>query len=255
MLHYGTPIKYLGHCFRTNRMLTRSWKLLVCEKNPSLLNFPDYRISKHTGEIRRGVKPILPHYRARDAARIALYNAGTRKNILVHRAYLLVFHGQPPKDEQERYFTGDHINRNHLDNTPTNLRWLSIREQNMHGPSKKRYVKYTDEFSLYHDERIATYPSRHNVWQFTTYGRILFNGKLRYGGRPRRDGYFAVTIDKKQLYVHRIIAHLFLGYDIGDSESVIMHLDHDKTNCHVDNLRIGTHAQNMQAEANRRKAN
>lgn len=237
-------------------MLTRSWKPVVCTDNPSLLHFPDYRISKHTGEIRRGIRRIIPHYREQDAARVCLYYKGAKKNVILHRAYLLVFHGIPPIDDKGRSFTGDHINGNHLDNAPINLRWLSIKDQNNQNNKIKsrKTVYYTQHFQRQKGEVVKRFPSRANLWQFTSHGRIMFNRKLRNGGKPRRDGYFAVKIDGKQLYLHRIIAHLFLGYDLEDTQHVVMHLDHNKTNCHMLNLRVGTHAQNMRAEAVRRKA-
>lgn len=237
-------------------MLTRSWKPVICEENPSLLNFPKYRISKLTGEIRRihGSRALKPHFREADCARISLSHEGKRKNILVHRAYLLVFHGPPPLDAHGRPFTGDHINNNHLDNSPANLRWSSIAEQNTKRCIRRKSVRYIKQFELHPHEKVLPFPSRRSTWAFTSRGRVIFNGKLRVGGRAGRDGYSTVKIDGKQYYLHRVIAHLFMQYDMQDPKNIIMHVDHVKENCCTSNLRIGTHRDNMVAEVQRRNA-
>ena len=195
-----------------------------------------------------GYKSLKPYFRENDCARICL----SKKNILVHRAYLLVFRGPPPVDEKGRWYTGDHINNNHLDNTPANLRWSSIREQNTNRCVARRSVRYVKDFALEDGERVARFPSQRSKWAFTSFGRVIFNGKLRVGARPGRDGYPVVKIDGKQHYVHRIIAHLFLKYDLCDTKHIIMHIDHVKENCSMENLRIGTQQENMLAEAQRR---
>lgn len=239
-------------------MLTRSWVPLVCAENPSLLYFPKYRISKYTCEIRRlnaSSRSLKPYYREHDCARIGLSHNGKRKNILVHRAYLLATQGPPPRDAHGRPFTGHHINNNHLDNTPSNLQWTSILEQNRKRHVTKKSVTYLKHFWLEPGERVAAFPSVKSTWAFTSHGRVIFNGKLRTRARTGRDGYPIVKIDGKQYYVHRIIAHLFLGYDLDDETHIIMHTDHVKSNCNASNLRIGTTRDNMLAEVQRRSLN
>ena len=201
-----------------------------------------------------GSRALKPYFREADCARISLCHGGKRRNILVHRAYLLVFHGPPPFDARGRAFTGDHINNNHLDNSPANLRWSSITEQNTKRRVHKKSVRYVERFELYPHEEVLPFPSRHSTWAFTSRGRVLFNGKLRVGDRPGRDGYSTVKIDGKQYYLHRVIAHLFMQYDMRDPKNIVMHVDHVKQNCCVSNLRIGTHHDNMVAEVQRRNA-
>ncbi len=234
-------------------MLTRSWKLVICEENPSLLNFPEYRISKRTGEIRRRSITLKPFYRENDCARVSLSHKGKRKNLLMHRVYLLVFHGAPPIDARGRPFTGDHINNNHLDNSPSNLRWSSIAEQNGKRRITKKSARYIRDFELDPLEKVALFPSKRSTWAFTSHGRVILNGCLRVGAKPGRDGYLTVKIDGKQYYLHRLIAHLFLDYDLDDPDYIVMHNDHVKSNCNLTNVLIGTHRDNMMAEVQRRK--
>jgi len=236
-------------------MLTRSWKSVVCLENPSLLNFPKYMISRHTAEIRRVSthKIVKPYYRERDPARISLCHRGKKSNILVHRAYLLTFHGPPPLDEKGRPYTADHINGNQFDNSPSNLTWSSIVVQNAKRRRPQRHVRYLREFHRDPDEQVRRFPSTRNCWEFTSKGRILFNGKLRVNEKIRRDGYRVVKIDGTQYYVHRIIAALFLDYSLDDPTHIIMHVNHNKLDCAVDNLQIGTHKENVVAEMQRRK--
>lgn len=226
-------------------MFTRAWTPLVCRENPSLLNYPMYRIHKYSGVIRHihGTRSLKPHYRERDCARLSVSAYGHKRNLLLHRAYLLVFHGPPPVDDRGRFYTGDHINGNHLDARPANYQWLSIRDQNAKRSRRQRpSVTYT-VFEPKPGEVVRRFQKG---WAVTSEGRILRNGKVRASSiSSRRDGYVTVTIEKIRYFLHRLVAHLFLDYDLHDTEHVIMHLNHIKTDCRAVNLRIGTPSENM----------
>jgi hypothetical protein len=58
-------------------------------------------------------------------------------------------------------------------------------------------------------------------------------------------GYYVINIGKKSFKVHRIIAYLFLGLDIYDTTQFIDHVDRDRQNNNIDNLRIVTNQQNQ----------
>ena len=57
-------------------------------------------------------------------------------------------------------------------------------------------------------------------------------------------GYYVCRINKKIYLIHRIIAYTFLGLDIDNLTQVIDHIDRNKTNNNVVNLRIVTKNQN-----------
>ncbi len=57
-----------------------------------------------------------------------------------------------------------------------------------------------------------------------------------------RQGYKRFTADRKSIYLHHAVAKLFIG-DRPEGK-VIDHIDRDKTNNHVDNLRYCTYSEN-----------
>ena len=58
------------------------------------------------------------------------------------------------------------------------------------------------------------------------------------------DTYKCMHIGDKIYKLHRIIGYLFLGLDIDDSEQYIDHIDGDRQNNNIENLRIVTNQQN-----------
>jgi len=58
-------------------------------------------------------------------------------------------------------------------------------------------------------------------------------------------GYNQLQFNNKKFYRHRIIGFTFLGLDINNSKQVIDHINHDKLNNNVSNLRVITQHHNM----------
>lgn len=58
------------------------------------------------------------------------------------------------------------------------------------------------------------------------------------------NGYKVINISKKSYKLHRIIAMLFLGLDINDTKKEIDHIDGNKNNNELSNLRVVNHQQN-----------
>lgn len=56
--------------------------------------------------------------------------------------------------------------------------------------------------------------------------------------------YKTIRINNKSFYVHRILAYLFLGLDINNNSLFVEHIDNDRTNNNIDNLKIITRGQN-----------
>lgn len=66
-------------------------------------------------------------------------------------------------------------------------------------------------------------------------------------------GYFVIDIrikkiGKKNLSIHQIVAITFLNHKTNGHKLVIDHIDSDKLNNHIDNLRIVTHRENTSKE-------
>ena len=59
-----------------------------------------------------------------------------------------------------------------------------------------------------------------------------------------KDGYLRIKINNKMYLQHRIIGLFFLGLDIDDNTSCIDHIDRNRLNNSIDNLRIVSNQQN-----------
>ena len=57
-------------------------------------------------------------------------------------------------------------------------------------------------------------------------------------------GYLVIRINGKNILKHRIIAYAFLGLDINNSKQQIDHIDRNKQNNNMNNLRIVTNQEN-----------
>ena len=57
-------------------------------------------------------------------------------------------------------------------------------------------------------------------------------------------GYITIRLNRKDYKNHRIIAYAFLGLDINDSKQQIDHIDRNRQNNNMNNLRIVTNQEN-----------
>ena len=58
-------------------------------------------------------------------------------------------------------------------------------------------------------------------------------------------GYNKIGINGKEVYRHRIVAHTYLNLDINDIKKQVDHIDHNKLNNSVNNLRVVNNQQNQ----------
>ena len=58
-------------------------------------------------------------------------------------------------------------------------------------------------------------------------------------------GYNQINCNRIQYFRHRIIAYAYLGLDIDNPKLMIDHINHDKLNNCVDNLRLVSNQQNQ----------
>ena len=75
-------------------------------------------------------------------------------------------------------------------------------------------------------------------------------GRLKKGwseaeGSINNSGYVRARLNGKVYKNHRIIAYAFLGLDINNPKQIIDHIDKNRQNNNVNNLRIVSHQENL----------
>lgn len=76
-------------------------------------------------------------------------------------------------------------------------------------------------------------------------------GLVRKNGKPanirlNHDGYEVVTIKDRAIGVHRLVALAFIANDEPNTKLEVNHLDFNRTNNHVSNLKWVTHLENIE---------
>lgn len=87
--------------------------------------------------------------------------------------------------------------------------------------------------------KVRSFPRK--VWNYTKPGRILKphdNGHSYLNVRLVKEGY-----EQKHAYIHRLVAEAFIPNP--ENKEQINHLDFDKSNNHVDNLKWATRTENI----------
>jgi hypothetical protein len=80
-----------------------------------------------------------------------------------------------------------------------------------------------------------------------TYGEIDFS-KLKLHEGYRQVGIQIYSLKPRNCNVHQLIAAAFLGYKFQGWKLVVDHIDSNKLNNHIDNLRIVTQRENISKE-------
>lgn len=62
--------------------------------------------------------------------------------------------------------------------------------------------------------------------------------------KPNKHGYICPSINYKKIYLHRIIAAAFLGLDMTDTNCQVDHIDKNKSNNRLENLRLVNNQKN-----------
>lgn len=79
-----------------------------------------------------------------------------------------------------------------------------------------------------------------NVHDDGTIQRKLISGRWKEikNKANHNKGYNVILINKKQFMRSSIIAHVFLEYNLDEKKYFISHLDFDRLNCKLTNLRL-----------------
>ena len=60
-----------------------------------------------------------------------------------------------------------------------------------------------------------------------------------------KNGYTQLTLNSKKFYKHRVIASQFIQNDQPERKTEVDHINHDRTDYHLENLRWVTHTENI----------
>ena len=226
------------------------WRVLVHDGE----EFELYDMNLRSGAIRniRTRRILKP---GADSQVILYRKNGTSVTIFSHRAYMFTFEADNRDADQTEI---DHIDGNHRNNDPANLRWAS--------PSENCMYKFTKAVSK--QKTLQKFEGDLNTLkQFRKTGWYLGIVDGEYGivdpdRYIHRVGDFLVTSRKKyptlktggKLYqVHRVVAYvegIISKYEFKNPKTcgfVVMHLFDDKEDFRPEELKRGTPAENNMA--------
>lgn len=191
--------------------------------------------------------------------RYTISHNGIKKRYFAHRLTAEYFVENPDK---EKYNIVNHLDLDKTNNNYKNLEWTDIHGNTQHAADNNKFTNkrkreyYTCDLP---DEKWHTIPGLSN-YSFSSYGRIKNTNNLliRYWQRSK-DNYYLVSLvnddgHKKNYSVHRLIYISFNSDDIKENE-VIDHIDGDKTNCKLSNLRKATIQENTLLSYREQKTN
>ena len=256
------------------RALPNEWKPLVYT-NKSTKFSKKYEIHGITGHIRRISKNPLKSYKILNLnsnGRVNLYGTGgggsNRTMISPHIAYLWTFKSEERERRRDQTEV-DHINGDHGDNRPQNLRWASRTENCLYKfkqqakpfdghPAPKtmdlsKLTQFLDTDILCGNARLDRADSK-SIY-------VIYNKRTnKYRGSgvgdfsvTAEDPYPRININGKFYYVHCLVAYMsgIISYDelesMGTNELVVMHLNDNKEDFNPENLARGTSSENQLA--------
>ena len=251
--------------------LPNAWRPLVYTNNSTEFS-QMYEIHGKTGHIRRISKdPLKPNkiLNLTSNGQVGLYSTGgsglNHTNIRPHIAYLWTFKSEERRSDQTEV---DHINGDHTDNRPQNLRWASRTENKLYKfkQQAKRFdghpaPKTMDRSDLkqFLDTDIWCGKARLHRGSDPIY--VIYNKKTKkYRGSgvgdfgvDERHQYPKIGINGKIRPVHCLVAYMsgIISYDeletMGTNELVVMHKNDNKEDFNPGNLARGTSSENSLA--------
>lgn len=164
---------------------------------------------------------------------VYLTHMGKQYNYMVHRLVAEYFIPNP-----HNYNIVNHINEDKLDNRVENLEWVDNQKNVLH--SKRKVLgtaKHMGDYKSHSDWKeipfLLGYEATQDGYIANPYKKIM-KGSWR-------NGYHRVQILGDNYSVHRLVYETFKG----PIEGVIDHIDGDKSNNHIDNLRDVPQTKNM----------
>ena len=201
-----------------------------------------------------------------------------------HRAYMHAFMEHTRRRGQDCV---DHIDGDHTNNAPWNLRWVSISENNLAKHSARTEYVVPDMVALHETHGAPSDPKMWNGWTIHSNKWITRPDKSIFVARSTKGTYPMISASLKnangEIEIHNIYCHLIVAFlhriptsdrasdhleslkksrghfqafkgtnfeyaqELKSCDLVIMHDDDDKSNYSIANLTIGTRSENGKA--------
>lgn len=205
-------------------------------------NITQYLISDN-GEIKNiKVNKILQGTIRNGYKMVKLTVGGKKKDYLVHRLVALTFLDNPYNLPQV-----NHKDKNKLNNSVSNLEWISIKDNMIHRSQsiQDKPINKINKCEIILDDNWKQYKNS-NYW-ISKEGQC-YNSKTKTMLQPIKNGEyyrycFSIEGKRTSHLIHKLVYSLFnQNYD---NTKQINHIDGNKSNNNLDNLELITNSENM----------
>lgn len=219
----------------------------------NIKNYPNYQIEDNGEVYNKITKKYLKGSIGENGYKYyRLSNNGKKKIFYAHRLVAENFLNNPNNLPVVNHKDGDKLN-----NTLDNLEWVSYSNNAKHWHSNIKNNNHIRNIEYYQEDLPGEVWKSFYNYEISSYGRVKHKEKNNILKPSITCGYYKVRLSNKGLVadymVHKLVFQLF-GENL-DSNKVIDHIDGNKLNNNIDNLRQITPSENTLAAYYETKTN